>query len=345
MRNIIFIHLSAHTIIENITELFKIKLLQLLIFSFVFHFISNAQNKQAKTFNSNGALLTTMDSVQIDGNDTNSILYYTLLENGAAKIKASNYAGAINDATNAIDLKPDFYKAYYIRSLAYCSTQDYENSFKDINTAIDKNSTKYELYYNRGILYCDIKQYELAVKDFRTTIELKNDFDYAYLYIGECYLLLNDYTNCLSNFNKAIELDSTNAVFYYSRSVYYSNIKNVLQEFNDLKKSVSLDSTNSSAFNNLGYYCFKKNTLDSAIYYYNKAVNADKNDLKARANRARAYENKKQYQLAINDFTYSISVSPTEKFFYKRRSELYILSNQREKANQDIIMYNKLSGN
>ena len=338
--------LTYYAVMKNMQFLFKIKLLPLLIFLVCFHSISNAQNKEWNAIpNSNGFLLTRTDTLLFDKNDTNSILYYKLLDESAAKIKVSDYAGAINDATKAIELKPDFYKAYYIRSLAYSSTQDYENSFKDINTAIEKNSTKYELYYNRGILYRDIQQYELALKDLERTIELKNDFDYAYLYLGECYFSLNDYTKSITNFNKAIQLDSSIAIFYYSRSVYYSTIKNVPQEFNDLKKVISLDSTNSSAFNNLGYYYFKKNNLDSAIYYYNKAVQADKNNLRARTNRARAYENKKQYQLAIDGFTYNISVLPTEKYFYIRRSELYSLTKQPEKANDDMKMYNTLSGN
>src|SRR6187431_1224098 len=198
--------LTHYTIMKNMHCVFKTRILQLLVFSFAFHSLANAQNKLVKIPNSDGDLLTgVIDSIQIDGNDTNSILYYSLLADAETRIKARNYPSAINYATNAIALKPDFYKAYYTRSVAYLQAMDYKNSLQDINTAIGKDSTKYVLYYNRGILYRDTKQYELGLKDFEKTIELKNDFDYAYLYRGECYLLINDYTNSLIDFNKAIQ--------------------------------------------------------------------------------------------------------------------------------------------
>ena len=64
---------------------------------------------------------------------------------------------AIEDFNKAIDLKPDYAKAYYNRGIAYGDKGDFDRAIEDFNKAIDLNPDYAKAYYSRGIAYGDIK--------------------------------------------------------------------------------------------------------------------------------------------------------------------------------------------
>jgi tetratricopeptide (TPR) repeat protein len=318
------------------------KLFPAFLISFFFAKTLIAQNPaQIKVNGERGHLLSKQTEI-VSSTDTNSIQYYNITNLGISKCNNGDYKNAISDFSKAIELKPTLYKAYLNRSMAYSKINKYPEAMKDVNKAIQLDSTKYESVYNRAVLYKDQQLYEPALMDFRKTIVLNPNFAYAYAYLAECDMRMGNSGRGIVNLNKAIMLDSNNAEFYYTRSVYYAAKEEIEMQFQDLKKVLLIDPRFSSALNNIGYYYFNNKQLDSALYYYSEAIKYDKNNLRYRCNRARAYEHNKQYNLAINDLSFAISAHPTEAYFYMRRSELYMLAGQKENAGKDIEKYNEL---
>lgn len=305
--------------------------------------ISFCQNNVTRIMNEDerGHLLIT-DFELLNSEDTLRLKYYELVETGISKSNLGEYEMAILDFDSAILLRPNLYKAYLNRSVAYSKLNDYQNALKDINKAIEIDSSKYEAYFNRGIFNKDLGLFESAVQDFKISIGLNPDFSYSYSYLGECYLQIGDHQLSILYFNKAIDIEPKNPEFYYSRSVYYSNIHDSEKEVQDLKIVISLNAMDNNALNNLGYFYFENSELDSAIYYYTRAINCDSTNLRYWCNRARAYETKNDYKSAIRDMTFAINSLPTEKYFYKRRYELYLLAGQKNEAEKDLKMLKKL---
>jgi tetratricopeptide (TPR) repeat protein len=282
------------------------------------------------------------DQEYLFSNDSILISYYKLIDEGILKCNKGQYKESIIDFSNAINLYSLNYKAYLNRSVAYSKIDNYSQALIDINFAISLDSMNYELFYNRGVFYKDLNMQLIAVADFEKSIKINPNFSFSYLYLGECNFINGNLNESLKNYDKAISLDSTQSNFYYSRSVYFSKVNDKVKEIIDLKKVIELDTNFCQAYNNLGYSYFSSNFLDSAIYFYTKAIKCDNENLKYRMNRVRAYEHKKQYQNALNDLNFVIKIDPKESYFYKRRSEIYLLAGQKEKAINDFKKYNEL---
>jgi Tfp pilus assembly protein PilF len=64
--------------------------------------------------------------------------------------KAMNFADAIDQYSKAIELDPDYDKAYFNRATAYANVGDHEHAAMDFNRAIVFDEKEAELYYFSG---------------------------------------------------------------------------------------------------------------------------------------------------------------------------------------------------
>ena len=93
----------------------------------------------------------------------------------------ADYAGAIEDFTETIKLKPDYSFAYNNRGNAYLknanadlskATPDFEKALADLDKAIQLNPSYGYAYYNRGIVHEFLRQQKAACDDWKKAAEL-----------------------------------------------------------------------------------------------------------------------------------------------------------------------------
>lgn len=86
----------------------------------------------------------------------------------------------------------------------------------------------------------------------------------------------------------------------------------------------------------LGFKALKSNDPQNAVMYYTKAIEVDPSDDNSFTNRGLAYSELKDYNNAINDFTYALSKTPTDPVIaYNSRGLAYYKMKQYEKAVDD----------
>lgn len=85
----------------------------------------------------------------------------------------SEHARAIADHTRAIQLRPDYAKAYYHRADTYSDKGDSENTLSDLNQAIRLDPNFGAAYYMRAGCYKSRMQLDLYRSDLRKAQELK----------------------------------------------------------------------------------------------------------------------------------------------------------------------------
>lgn len=93
---------------------------------------------------------------------------------GYVKYEMGYYAGAVEEYTAAISLKPDYAYAYYQRSQAKYAMGDREGSIADCDRAIAFDPGNAEAYVSRGHAKkgWEVRDLAGAVDDFTTAIEL-----------------------------------------------------------------------------------------------------------------------------------------------------------------------------
>jgi tetratricopeptide (TPR) repeat protein len=135
------------------------------------------ENKIALTSqeNTENTTITPPDTSVIKNTENDAI---TLFNSGNEKYQNKDIQGAISDYDKAIEIKPDYYKAYN----------------------------------NRGIIKAsDLGLNNEALKDFDKAIEIKSDYSDAYLGRGSVKLMMNDISGACCDWDKASNLGNTQA--------------------------------------------------------------------------------------------------------------------------------------
>lgn len=118
---------------------------------------------------------------------------------------------------------------------------------------------KSDEYFLKGEEFRQDKKYDEAINSFFKSLALKDDY-LPLILISQCYLEQKDYINAVKIL-KNLEISSTIKKQFLKDLLYY----------------------------NLGYSYFKLNDYENSIKYYSKVVNADNNDIIAKAKLASAY--------------------------------------------------------
>ena len=73
--------------------------------------------------------------------------------------------------------------------------KQYERAIQDFDKAIQLNPNYDKAYNNRGGAFYNLGQYARAVQDFGKALELKPDYADAYEMLGKCFKALGENIN------------------------------------------------------------------------------------------------------------------------------------------------------
>lgn len=219
-----------------------------------------------------------------------------------------NYQEAIFQYSKAQKIEPHNVDINRRIGLMYYYLTKYDSALSYYNLALTANPKDSISYYQRGFVYLDSGEYQKAVDDFTVAFESSKTSADACFNIGKSYA-------GLGNFDKAIE--------------YY-------------RKTLTLLPNDKVSFYEIGY-CFASRSLpdkDSALKYYNKAIEQDKNYYDVYFNRGLLYAKQfKNLNKAHQDLETSISIRPKNKFSYLYNGLLYFNEKEFGKAKD---MYDRL---
>ena len=154
------------------------------------------------------------------------------LKEGEMHLNENKLKEAVQVLTKAIELAPEDYKAYDIRSMAYYNLGEHRKGLADCNKAIAiaKKDGSFETKCPRGVLarrgahYFNLNDTDKAIEDFHTVIRYAPDFAFAYYDLGQCYFKKGEYKIATDYFKKAIKLNEDERITRSAR-IYLEKIK------------------------------------------------------------------------------------------------------------------------
>lgn len=154
------------------------------------------------------------------------------LNEGEQRLNENKPEEAVKILTGAIELDPENYVAYDVRSMAYYNMGEHEKGLADCNKAISiaKKDGSFEKKCPRGVLarrgahYFNLNDTDKAIEDFQTVIKYAPDFAFAYYDLGQCYFKKGKYKIATDYFNKAIKLNEDERITRSARK-YIEKIK------------------------------------------------------------------------------------------------------------------------
>ncbi len=198
---------------------------------------------------------------------------------GNAKANLGNYKHSIKDYNKAIELNPNYSKAYYNRGLSkYNLAKENKNNrdeynklineaIKDYDEAIKLDNNNLDAYNNRGLTRYYLakenknnrdkynKLINEAIKDYDKTIEINKNYSNAYCNRGLAKYdlarlnkenedkLINE---AIEDYNKAIELNSQFAEAYYNRGLAKLQLVKIEEAIKDFIKAYESNNNNNN---------------------------------------------------------------------------------------------------
>jgi tetratricopeptide (TPR) repeat protein len=238
--------------------------------------------------------------------------------------KKRQFAKAIQNATKAININPNWALPYFTRAKALFDIGKYQKSIADydvyiqampnddiaianraltkeksgdLNGALSDYSKAIGLYdkdaltyVNRSTTYQKLKKYDLAIADLNRAESLNQEYYLIYNLRGSLYADKKNYAQAIKDFSKSLALNPKNYSDFISRSMCYLRIDKPDLALADAKKAIALAPNNSDAYLHAGIACFNSNQFNTAIKYYTQGLSKNPEDGRLYYGRSAAYK-------------------------------------------------------
>jgi len=248
--------------------------------------------------------------------------------------QANNIKDAIDNYTKAIELDPNFEKAYVARAACYEKTGKKAEAVEDFKKAIVFSPKDKELYNNAGRLFVELARYPEADQMYRKALERDNG--YVEVIEAEIKVIhkVKDFKYGLLVTQMALDIKKT-AVSYYNHAVMLDSSKNYVEAEKEYKNSKYFDSKFIPAYVGLALVQVKNNKPDDALAICEIALTKDPASLDAFLARSFVYSAKKDYQNALNDITKVVLGKPSAAAS-RQRAACYVKLGQYQNAVNDF---------
>jgi len=130
------------------------------------------------------------------------------LQSGNASFDQGNFSQAISDLTKAIEINPQFAKAYNNRGFAYVTQGNFPLAVSDFTKVIETDPKNADAYHSRGFVYAKQNNFIQAVADFTKALEIDPALAKAYDSRGRSYYHMKEYDKAWADVHKAEGLGS-----------------------------------------------------------------------------------------------------------------------------------------
>ena len=192
---------------------------------------------------------------------------------------------------------------------AYDSTNLYEdriNALKAYGTAIKLSPRSVAPYLARGAIYGKQGQYAKAIADFRRCLEIDPDIAEAHYNLGTIHIWQGQYDKAIHELTRCLRINPSIRSAYHNRGVAY---KKMGREF-----SAAAD--------------FQRAKDPKLEMFYTR--------------RGNAYAKKGQHEMAIEEYSKSLTINPRYGLAYYNRGVTYWNLQDKQKATEDIRTAAKL---
>jgi tetratricopeptide (TPR) repeat protein len=201
---------------------------------------------------------------------------------GLYKLVTGNFSGAIDDYSDAIDLKKDYAIAYH-----------------------DRGTAKRELGDMQGALY-----------DYRMAADYDHNFPIAFNNMGSVKIILGDYNGALEDYSVAINLDSTFFIAYNNRGSAQYFLGKLEEANKDFIKALSINEKYNMAMNNNATLLAKNMEYETAIAIFDEIIDESPGFGKAYLNRGLVKELLGDLKGACSDWNMALELGIQEAANY-----------------------------
>lgn len=211
---------------------------------------------------------------------TSEIIAKNLVHRGNEKSARGDLDGAIADYKQAIQIKPNYARAYFNLGVVYCLLGEPEAEIAYFSEAIKYNPKDADSFTERGLSQIKVNDIKGAMTDFEQALKLNPKQARAYWGRGQARQRQGDTQGAVSDFTLSIQIDPTLAPAYLYRGNTYFELgaldKNgsdyMRMAVADYTQAIKLEPNLALAYHNRGYAYAQLGNKQGALADIKKAA-------------------------------------------------------------------------
>ncbi|MCU0534725.1 MAG: trypsin-like peptidase domain-containing protein [Hydrococcus sp. Prado102] len=268
--------------------------------------------------------------------------YQAYYAKGTALDAQDKYLEAAAAYQRATEIEPSFYEAWRDRAMVLDYAKKSSEALASIDRAIQLQPQDFVLFFRRGQILNSLERYKEAKEAFTQALALKQSF-FAYTLRALSNANLRDYQAAISDYSRAIELQPNDYFSYSGRGSVYTLLGKHQQALADLDKAIAMF-PESNQYKFVAYLGRATTHLamgdaQGAIADYTAIIDAKAPEniiAQAYLGRATIYTQLKDFTKAIADCTKLLELQPDNAVVYFNRGGFRAQAQDFQGALQDF---------
>jgi len=194
-----------------------------------------------------------------------------LLEEFNLLYTGGRYQEMIERLNDIIPQNSTFPELYFFRGIAWLSLKSNDAAVDDFTKAIDLRPDYFRAYHNRGIAWSSKQKYDKAVSDLVRATELRPNHLSSYRHLGDALMKKKDYDEAVGIFDKAIELQPDAYDLYHNRGSAWRKKGEYQKAIEDYHRAIALKPGHVRSYFALGLIFEALNEQDLASVHFKRA--------------------------------------------------------------------------
>lgn len=221
-------------------------------------------------------------------------------------------------------LNPELYSS---RAELYFELGKIDPALRDLQMALKLAPDNPKLYLLLSDIYIILGQTDNGIAALKKSIRLNPNSEIPFLKLSETYLLLNDPNTSIRYADEAIKINIKNPESYYIKAMGLLENNDTSDAIINLGISANLDSNNFMANMQLGaIYTAKRDSISEK--YFKNALIAKPDDERALYYLGMYYQEQKEFDKAISNFSRITEIYPSNKRVYYNMGYIYLVEKE-----------------
>ena len=248
---------------------------------------------------------------RLDTMDVEARFLYANAMNNINTRTVVDVANAQKHFLQVLRVQPDNKKAYIALASTYTQQGDFEKSFKYINEVLKKDKRYRDAYIMKGTNYLTLGNRELAVSSYETAVQQDPKFFEGYLQLAWIYTEDQKYQLALEYFRTAADLKPKSVDALYGIGYSLQMLEKYDESLLAYRNLIEADNEYYLALFNQAYIKqYHQNQVDSAIYYYQSAIDLQPQFVKGWHNLGLCFKAKGDKTSALQSFAKALKYNP-----------------------------------
>ncbi|XP_077625369.1 tetratricopeptide repeat protein 6 [Crocuta crocuta] len=245
---------------------------------------------------------------------------------GLCYMEEDNVQMAFDCFTKAVKANPDFAEGFYQRGLCKVKLHK-DGSVLDFNRAITINPKHYQAYLSRVAFYGLKGRYSKAILNCNEAIKIYPQSVRAYIYRGVLKYYNKTYKLAITDLTIAINMEKSSYIAFYNRALCYTKINELRMALTDYGIVLLLDAGETvklNTFINRGLIYIELEQYTFALEDFRQAALISKTNVNLCQATAMCYHRNKEFQEAVDFFTWALKIDPCFLDAYVGRGNSYM---------------------